>query len=315
MNFLQLEYFLTILKFNSISKAASELYITQPALSQQLIHLEKELDTKLFYRKGNSLILTEAGERFRDSAQNMLYEYRTMQTMLAELKDNGSFSGTGHLSLAVTKTKSFITLTYLLGGFKQKYPNIEVSVTEVESGGVEELLENGSVDLGFCYSESNSAITHTNIYQEQILLAVPPQIHIPYQREPNGHSFPMLKFEDICSLPFIVGKTGYLRKYTQNLFEKHNCQPNIVLETSNPGLAHFLVAANVGCAFVGYISACVSPMYIENPLYCQLETPDFQQVCIGYNKQRHLTRPMKCFMDYAKQTMERPPFNISETIL
>ena len=77
MNFLQLEYFLTILKFNSISKAASELYITQPALSQQLIHLEKELDTKLFYRKGNSLILTEAGERFRDSAQNMLYEYRT----------------------------------------------------------------------------------------------------------------------------------------------------------------------------------------------------------------------------------------------
>ena len=43
MNFLQLEYFLTILKFNSISKAASELYITQPALSQQLIHLEKEL--------------------------------------------------------------------------------------------------------------------------------------------------------------------------------------------------------------------------------------------------------------------------------
>lgn len=93
MNFLQLEYFLTILKFNSISKAASELYITQPALSQQLIHLEKELDTKLFYRKGNSLILTEAGERFRDSAQNMLYEYRTMQTMMAELKDNGSFSG------------------------------------------------------------------------------------------------------------------------------------------------------------------------------------------------------------------------------
>jgi hypothetical protein len=56
-------------------------------------------------------------------------------------------------------------------------------------------------------------------------------------------------------------------------------------------------------------------MYIENPLYCQLETPDFQQVCIGYNKQRHLTRPMKCFMDYAKQAMERPPFNISETIL
>lgn len=81
MNFLQLEYFLTILKFNSISKAASELYITQPALSQQLIHLEKELATKLFYRKGNSLILTEAGERFRDSAQNMLYEYRTMQTI------------------------------------------------------------------------------------------------------------------------------------------------------------------------------------------------------------------------------------------
>ncbi len=64
-------------------------------------------------------------------------------------------------------------------------------------------------------------------------------------------------------LPFIVGKTGYLRKYTQNLFEKHNCQPNIVLETSNPGLVHFLVAANVGCAFVGYISACVSPMYID----------------------------------------------------
>lgn len=315
MNFLQLEYFLTILKYNSISKAASELYITQPALSQQLIHLEKELDTKLFYRKGNSLILTEAGERFRDSAQNMLYEYRTMQTMMAELKDNGSFTGTGHLSIAVTKTKSFITLTYLLGGFKQKYPNIEVSITEVDSGGVEELVENGSVDLGFCYGKPNSAIIYTDIYQEQILLAVPSQIHLPCKRENVDQPFPVLQFEDIRALPFIVGKTGYLRKFTLDLFEKHNCQPNIVLETANPGFAHFLVAANAGCAFVGYISACVSPMYIESPVYCQLESPAFQRVCIGYNKQRHLTRPMKCFIDYARQAMEKPPFNVSETIL
>lgn len=59
MNFTQIQHFLTIMKYMSLTKAAKELYITQPALSHSLAKLEKELGIPLFYRDNNKLIMTK----------------------------------------------------------------------------------------------------------------------------------------------------------------------------------------------------------------------------------------------------------------
>lgn len=309
MNFLQLEYFLAICQYQNISKAAAALYISQPALSQQLLRLEQELDVKLFNRHGGFLSLTSAGEHFRESAQRILFEYRNTRSAIENLKETGSESGQGHLTIGVTKTKSFITLSYLLSGFRQKYPEISIDITEVDSYGVEELIRNGSVDLGFCYGQTEPAIHYEHIYEEKILLAVPPLACLEYTlpKEDGKGLYPSIQFHAFRDQPFILGKKGYLRDFTLELFEHHHYPLTVATETTNPGLVHLLVAANVGCAFVGSLSTCIKPLYIPNPVYCVLEPPCYQNVCLGYHKHKYHTKPMRCFIDYAKQALHALP--------
>ncbi len=301
MNFLQLEYFLAICKAKSITKAADELFLTQSALSQQLIRLEKELNASLFNRHGNQLTLTDAGERFYQSAHNMLFEYRNAYASIQDLNEDGG----GCLNIAVTKTKSFITLSYLLPGFKQNHPNIRVKITEVESGHVEKQILDGSVDLGFCYGQRNYPIVYEQIYSEQILLAMPLECSVPSVQTIDSSPWPCISFESFCKQPFILGNTGYLREFTLELFRQHDHPLQIAMETSNPGMAHLLVAANAGCAFIGNISTWIEPVRIHPPRYFRLEKPAYQQICLGYHERRNVTKPMRAFINYAKESLNR----------
>ena len=104
MNMTQLEYFLAICKYNNISKAATQLFISQPALSQQLIRLEKELGAALFIRRENSLMLTEIGEGFQESAKRILFEYNNSKSMIDDIRRyRDPADQVGHLSVAVKK--------------------------------------------------------------------------------------------------------------------------------------------------------------------------------------------------------------------
>jgi DNA-binding transcriptional LysR family regulator len=306
MNFTQLEYFLCICHQKSITKAAEQLFLSQSALSQQLIRLEKELGTVLFYRHGLTLSLTDAGEKFQISAQKMLFEYRNTQCMIEDIKKNGG----GRLSVAVTKTKSFITLSYLLSGFKQRYPNIDIRIFEVDSFKVEELIIEGTADLGFCYGTNDLPLQYENIYEEQILLAIPPTHALTLRLNQEDGQYPSISFDQFKNEPIILGKSGYLRTFTMDLFARKNQKMSVAVETDNPGLAHLLVAANIGCSFIGKISTWIEPLHIAPPVYCVMEGEGscFQQVCIGYHKGRFITCPMRLFIDYAKKTLNAFPF-------
>ncbi len=83
-----LEYFIEIAKENSITKAAENLFISQPALSQRLRQLEKEIGTQLFLRDGNKMKLTEAGILFLNGAQSAVYIKEKAYQQLAEFRKN-----------------------------------------------------------------------------------------------------------------------------------------------------------------------------------------------------------------------------------
>ena len=72
MDFKQLESFITIAKYNSFSKAARELYLTQPTLSNHIQNLESELGILLFDRKGKTIELTDAGKTFKNHAVEII---------------------------------------------------------------------------------------------------------------------------------------------------------------------------------------------------------------------------------------------------
>ena len=146
MNFVQINYFLTVAKCLSFTKAANLLYVSQPALSRQIIMMEDELGIKLFDRNGRRLRLTPSGQILSEELETLFLQYKgavvkaqAAATNLTTMLRIGILDG-----IAVDDL-----LTPALREMSQKYPNIEVALF---SFGYEELatrLYDGRLDLIF----------------------------------------------------------------------------------------------------------------------------------------------------------------------
>jgi DNA-binding transcriptional LysR family regulator len=128
MNLNQLQVFCAVAKHLSFSHAADELFITQPAVSQQVKSLERHLNVKLFERVGHKLFLTEAGEAILDRAQAILTARAEMEQSLALLRG----STRGRLALGANTTGGMYVAPAIISAFHDLHPEAEATL-QIES--------------------------------------------------------------------------------------------------------------------------------------------------------------------------------------
>lgn len=151
MELTQLRYVLQLASTSNFSKAADRLYITQPALSQQINVLEEELGLKLFRRTTRKVTLTETGEEFVRGAREVLDRVEELQrTMALRRREVG-----GTLSVGLLSTLSHLNITEYISSFHKVYPNIHIDLQVAWSS---ELI-NRVLDR-----ELDAAITNIHIY-------------------------------------------------------------------------------------------------------------------------------------------------------
>jgi DNA-binding transcriptional LysR family regulator len=141
----QYRIFAAVAKNRSFSKAANELYITQPAVSQSVALLERELEVQLFIRTSRGVILTEAGEILYTYVEQALSAFRGAENHINELKTLEH----GILKIGASDTLCQHYLLRPLQSFHEKYPRVNLKVTNRTSQDTVELLKQGSVDIGF----------------------------------------------------------------------------------------------------------------------------------------------------------------------
>ena len=143
MNFIQLEYFRKVMECGGVTRAARQLFITQPAVSKQLRLLEAELGCRLFNRSGNRLIPTPAGEFFYQRGTALLTGFGNLP---AEVK---SFLGdiSGPLRIGCGPYTSGAVVPELITELMRRYPGIEPVVRERDS--FLDDLKNGALDIMF----------------------------------------------------------------------------------------------------------------------------------------------------------------------
>ena len=124
MNLNQVQVFCAVAKHLSFSMAAEELFITQPAVSQQVKALERQLNVKLFERVGHKLYLTEAGERVLPHAQALLTARAEMEQTLAMLRG----SGRGRLALGANTTGGMYVAPAIARAFRDVSPEVEATL-------------------------------------------------------------------------------------------------------------------------------------------------------------------------------------------
>ena len=162
------EFFLKVSKMGSISKAADKLYISQPALSQQLKNLEKELDASLFIRSNKGIELTGEGK--------IVYKYFSMsekllQEMKKEIRDKKN--NVKKIRISAVPTMCNYSLPCMIYHLKQHYPNTSVELySRSDSFKIEEELVSERCDIGFVAEDikNDLVLTSKKIFEEEILL-------------------------------------------------------------------------------------------------------------------------------------------------
>ncbi|WP_055106342.1 LysR family transcriptional regulator [Paenibacillus ihumii] len=138
--------FSKVARCESFSKAAKELFMTQPAVSQAIMQLEKDLDTRLFNRTPKGASLTNEGSllfEYVNSAMNLL---QTGEEKILEFKNLTA----GELKIGVGDTISRYFLLPYLEAFHNKYPNIKFTIVNGTTLELCSILKSGEVDISIC---------------------------------------------------------------------------------------------------------------------------------------------------------------------
>ncbi|MDR7096230.1 LysR substrate-binding domain-containing protein [Hydrogenophaga laconesensis] len=147
MEIRQLKYFVRIVELGSVSRAAADLFIAQPALSHQMSNLEEELKVKLLSRSVRGVSATEAGEVFYRHARAML---RQMDRMRTDVQHAGDYPQ-GLVSVGLPSSAATLLAPPLIAEAATRYPDIQLQITESLSGHLEELVVNGRIEMSLLF--------------------------------------------------------------------------------------------------------------------------------------------------------------------
>jgi len=197
MNFDQLKAFHKIALTGGFTKAARELHLTQPAVSQQIKALEHTLGTKLFERAGRRTSLTSEGKILFTHTQQLFSLYNDILTLF----ESHQKLQQGKITFGATALLGTQYLPKIIGDFNQKYPGVEIDLRLGNSEYVLNRILEGGVEFGFAgMLRSQSSLSHFHIHREPLIIIFSP-----------AHEFATKKSilpTDLLSTPFIWREKG-----------------------------------------------------------------------------------------------------------
>lgn len=207
---------LKVIEIGSFTNAAELLGYTQPALSQMVASLEKELSIKILYRSRYGIRLTPEGERLYPSIQNSVLQYESMRRTADEIRGLDS----GIVRIGTVSSVSCHWLPGIIRAFWQEHPNIQIVLHQGDYTSISEWVRTGAVDFGFVNPHAVKGMEATIIKSGEFR-AVLPKNH-PLAEEKS------LALEDLAEEPFLLLEEG---AYSEPLeaFRAAGIAPNIRL--------------------------------------------------------------------------------------
>lgn len=170
MEFKQIEAFIKIVELSSFSRAADELYISQPSISTYMNSLEHELGATLINRSTKVLSMTFAGERFFEQAKKMVALKNESIEMLKILDTDIS----GEIGILASSVPALYILPCLFADFRNQYPNISFSVKQADTASVVKGICEHKADIGFVGSVmSGKTCDYIGFVDEELIFIAP----------------------------------------------------------------------------------------------------------------------------------------------
>ncbi|SLJ84016.1 transcriptional regulator CynR [Psychrobacter sp. DAB_AL43B] len=218
-----IKYFLAVAEYQSFTRAAASLYVSQPALSQQIKQLEESLETTLFDRSGRHVKLTHAGEVYARYAHKALQDLEEGRRALHDVQNLSR----GALRIAITPTFTTYLIGPLIKTFHNLHPNITLSVQEMSQEQMEKQLLDAEFDVGIAFAEVQSAdITTQTLLVETLALVV-------------NKDHPLAKYQaiDLQTLSeqslVLLSHEFVTRGQIEHYCRQHGIKPQVLMEANS----------------------------------------------------------------------------------
>lgn len=163
----RLQVFHTVAKRLNFTRAAAELFITQPAVTKHIHELEHHFNIKLFERNGTRIKLTSAGETLLQYTGQLFEVYRNLEFEMNSLASRRK----GTLRLGASTTVAQYVLPLVLAAFHKKFKEVQVSLAIHNTEQIEQALQKNEIDLGVTEGRSkNTSIKYTEFLKDELVL-------------------------------------------------------------------------------------------------------------------------------------------------
>ncbi len=238
MDIRQLRYFVQIVESGSLSKASRQLYIAQPALSQQLAKLEDQVGKPLLHRSSKGVSPTENGMALYHHARFMLRQLD--QALSIARAETGAVQGMVSVGLPAT-TVAAIGLP-LVRRIRERYPSILLNVVEGMSGHIGQLMRLGQLDLAVLFNNDiGPDLSIEPLLVEELFVMLPQHSRLVPQRRKS------ITIAETSELPLILptGSHG-LRQRIAAAFENRGLTTKVVAEIDSLSLLMNCVYDDIG---------------------------------------------------------------------
>ncbi len=279
MELLQLKYFKALAQWESVTRAAEELRISQPALSKTLANLERELGVPLFDRVGRRMRLNPKGEAFYRQVTRGLDH---LENGVAEIRETGG-EPVGEVRLLILAASNLMSDLFV--HFHRRYPKIKLRLIQQHG---HDLALAGECDFAVSATPGNySGLDKALLLREELVLAVPAD-HPFAKRD-------CLDLAEAADCAFIAYSTGpSLRTLSDSLCHAAGFFPDIVFESDNTYSFKTMIQAGLGVALIPAITqrSMFSPAIVP----VRVRRPDCSRdVYLSWRTNRYLSHAMELF--------------------
>lgn len=239
---LTLEVFVTVVEKGNFTRAAEELRMTQPAVSQYIQSLERTVGAKLLERTNKYVRLNQAGEIVFHHAKDILGKYTRMQSLVDDLLDRAS----GDLSIAASYTFGEYVLPHILAYLRKEYPLIRPRINIGNTTEVAEMILNHQADIGIVEGEYHHDKLHIEAFAEDDLFII-----VPNEERYAGMN--AIHLSELSDETWIVRESGSgTRNAAERMFVRWGFHPEHKVEFGSTQLIKESVEAGLGVTLLSH---------------------------------------------------------------
>ncbi|MGB8700406.1 MAG: LysR substrate-binding domain-containing protein [Thermosynechococcaceae cyanobacterium] len=294
VTFHQLKVFEVTARRGSFTRAAEELFLTQPTVSIQMKQLTKAVGLPLFEQVGKRLYLTEAGRELLDTCQDIFERLSQFEMTVSDLQGLKR----GQLRLSVITTAKYV-IPRLLGPFCQQYPGIDVSLIVTNHENILERLRENLDDLYIPSQAPDSMDVHCHAFLDNPLVVLASRNH-PLAKEPH------IPLERLNGESFIMRELGSgTRQAVEKLFHEHNISIKVRLELGSNEAIKQAVAGGLGISVLSRHCLALEGQSGQLVILNVAGFPIQRHWHIVHPKGKQLSVVARTFFDYLKTDGQR----------